>query len=398
MVNFSRRHIPFFGIALLSLLLGSNATSAHGQVPPNPSPQPPRQPNTPGTLPTGTPSQPPSKQGYSPDPQELEALLPPKAAPAVTVQGADLTGGQINAAFCPGQDAIAICVREIGSAQATVKVQTFQLLSFRVAQAMQEAVRRGVKVTLIVDESNMQAYEAGAKYLLMPNVLLFGDARHSSLGGNLIIVDDKTIITGAYRFDRVADERSATSVLVLKNLPRLASGYLQDFHLHVAHSRRYNIGAVNEIRPDPNQAAVPTDAKQRDSAATQYLAQLNAYAQRVTAASEKPQPIPRGLDVEKYELPPLVANQPWMEKYVGRSVELSFVVNKEGKAGRIEVLTTTGNKQLDEMAKTLVLQKTFPFVTDEEGRRVVYGFNHVFPVVPANSGTRSNGNPSSGTP
>lgn len=140
--------------------------------------------------------------------------------------------------FSPGGGCTEAIVREIGRAQRQVLVQAYSFTSMQISQAISKAYGRGVKVVVILDESNLTDKHAAVNNLLTQRVPTFVDSKHNIAHNKVIVIDEQTVITGSFNFTVAAEKDNAENLLIVRR-SELASKYVQNFMEHFKHSEIY---------------------------------------------------------------------------------------------------------------------------------------------------------------
>ena len=129
-------------------------------------------------------------------------------------------------------------MREVNSAKTELKVQAYSFTSPSIAEAIARAYARGVRTTVILDDSNDTAKYTGATYLVNHGVPTFIDAKHAIAHNKIMIIDGTTVITGSFNFTEAAEKSNAENLLILHR-PDVAQKYLANFDVHLKHSEPY---------------------------------------------------------------------------------------------------------------------------------------------------------------
>lgn len=137
------------------------------------------------------------------------------------------------------QDAI---VKEIDSAQKSLYVATYQLTNKHISAAILDAFSRGVKVSLLVDRSQRNVLK-GDQYCCAANVAkvipTYVDTKHAIFHNKVIVVDEKTVITGSFNFSNAAEKSNAENMLIIRDDPVLAGEYIANWYKHQQHAEKY---------------------------------------------------------------------------------------------------------------------------------------------------------------
>jgi len=145
----------------------------------------------------------------------------------------------IEALFSPGGGCADRIVEEIGAAKESVRVQVYFFTSKPIANALVAAKKRGVHVEVILDKSQEKMTYGRFRVLRRAGIGVYFDREHSTANNKIILIDDRTIITGSYNFTKAAEEKNAENVLIIKGDADLFERYLENYQRHRAHSKRY---------------------------------------------------------------------------------------------------------------------------------------------------------------
>ncbi len=140
--------------------------------------------------------------------------------------------------FSPNGGCTDAIVRELDKAKNTVLVQAYSFTSYRIAKALLDAHKRGVKVEVILDKSQNTHQYSSATFLYNQRISLKIDAQHGIAHNKIIIIDGKTVITGSFNFTKAAEEKNAENLLVIHD-KKLAERYTKNWQEHEKHSEVY---------------------------------------------------------------------------------------------------------------------------------------------------------------
>jgi phosphatidylserine/phosphatidylglycerophosphate/cardiolipin synthase-like enzyme len=140
--------------------------------------------------------------------------------------------------FSPHGGCTDAIVRELDKAQGTVLVQAYSFTSYRIAKAILDAHKRGVKVEVILDKSQRTDQYSSATFLYNSGIPVKIDAVHVIAQNKIMIIDGETAITGSFNFTRAAEEKNAENLLVIRD-KKLAEQYIKNWKEHDRHSEVY---------------------------------------------------------------------------------------------------------------------------------------------------------------
>jgi len=89
-------------------------------------------------------------------------------------------------------DAIA---RELDKAQSTVLVQAYSFTSYKIAKALLDAHKRGVKVEIILDKSQKSDQYSSADFLSNSGMSVKIDSEHAIAHNKVMLIDGEAVIT-----------------------------------------------------------------------------------------------------------------------------------------------------------------------------------------------------------
>ncbi len=140
--------------------------------------------------------------------------------------------GKIEAAFSPRQGAEELVLRVIRAANHEVRLMAYSFTAAEVVSELLAANKRGVDVQIVVDFRNnitedhsgkaRRALSALSSAGIPVRVVSAWALQHSKV----VVVDQKTTLTGSYNFSATAATRNSENVLVVWDSPELAKAYL----------------------------------------------------------------------------------------------------------------------------------------------------------------------------
>jgi phosphatidylserine/phosphatidylglycerophosphate/cardiolipin synthase-like enzyme len=156
-----------------------------------------------------------------------------------------------DAHFSPKGNCTEIVVRELKQARHEVLVLAYSFTSRPISEALIEAKLRGVHVDIVLDKSNEHEEHTDLHFLLEQGLPPLIDAEHAIAHNKVMIVDQRTLITGSFNFTNQAEHENAENLLVLKGHPDLVHLYRQNFQTHKSHAR----AADPKAKPAPSSRA-----------------------------------------------------------------------------------------------------------------------------------------------
>ena len=145
-------------------------------------------------------------------------------------------GIHIDAVFSPGGGCEDRIVKEIESATQRVCVQVYIFTSKPICDSLVQAKKRGVDVKVILDKSQEKAAFGRWPVMQKSGVKVLFDRDHEVANSKIILIDDRTIITGSYNFTKAAEEKNAENIVIIENDGDSFTKFKENFDKHLAHS------------------------------------------------------------------------------------------------------------------------------------------------------------------
>jgi phosphatidylserine/phosphatidylglycerophosphate/cardiolipin synthase-like enzyme len=164
--------------------------------------------------------------------------LSPGGAPSVSEDG-------ISVNFSPRGGCTERVIDEINQAQREIEMQAYSFTSEPITRALIAAHHRGVKVTIVLDKSDIKE-RSDAGEVAGDRIATFIDDKHSIAHNKIILIDGQTIVTGSFNFTNQAERANAENLIVLHGRPKLYAAYDANFKQHLAHSEPYSGSLARE--------------------------------------------------------------------------------------------------------------------------------------------------------
>lgn len=145
--------------------------------------------------------------------------------------------GDARVCFTPGEDCTGMLVTEIATARREILVQAYGFTNPAIAQALADARRREVAVSVILDGGALgqKAGSAVAQQLAAAGIHILVDGDHAIAHNKVMVIDGSTVVTGSFNFTRSAQSRNAENLVILHD-ETLAGRYAANWHRHADHS------------------------------------------------------------------------------------------------------------------------------------------------------------------
>lgn len=148
--------------------------------------------------------------------------------------------GEIEFAFSPHKGAEDLVLKVIRSAKSEVIVAAYAFTSAPVTQALLDAKKRGVKVSVLADHKhNLSRDESGKAQAALGALTNAGVATRSIAvypihHDKFIIVDRRHVQLGSFNYTAAAAKSNSEYVVANWNNPQLADGFLRHFEANWA--------------------------------------------------------------------------------------------------------------------------------------------------------------------
>ena len=141
-----------------------------------------------------------------------------------------------------GEDCAAIAAAQIAAAKSTVDIQAYSFTEPRIAQALEEAVFRGVKIRAIFDKTDPNERGEKASEVAASGVTSAVDYDVAIAHNKVIVIDGKTCLGGSFNYTVSANEKNAENMTVIYDDPTWAAFYEDNFAFRLQQSRPYTGG------------------------------------------------------------------------------------------------------------------------------------------------------------
>ncbi len=125
-------------------------------------------------------------------------LLYTSSSPAPPVSAGPLAAEVVQVFFSPDGGATEAVVRELGNAKTEILVQAYTFTSAPIANALVDAHKRGVKVTVLLDGSQRIAHYTSVPFVANDGIPTFIDAKHAIADNKIMVIDQAGVITGSF--------------------------------------------------------------------------------------------------------------------------------------------------------------------------------------------------------
>lgn len=140
--------------------------------------------------------------------------------------------------FSPKGGCTEAIVSALGSAKETVLVQAYSFTSKPIFAALVAAQKRGVRVQLVLDRSNLSQKSSEADAAIDVGIPVLIDSKHEIAHNKVMVIDYELTITGSFNFTHNAEMNNAENLLLIRS-KELAARYTNNWNVHARHSEPY---------------------------------------------------------------------------------------------------------------------------------------------------------------
>lgn len=137
------------------------------------------------------------------------------------------TAPAVENAFSPNQGAEQLVLRQIVSADRTIRVAAYSFTSPTIVRALLAAKKRGVDVKVVVDDKGNKgkANIAALNLLVNAGIPTRTVSTYAIHHDKYIIADNLHVQTGSFNYSQAAAKSNSENVIVIWNNPELAASY-----------------------------------------------------------------------------------------------------------------------------------------------------------------------------
>jgi phosphatidylserine/phosphatidylglycerophosphate/cardiolipin synthase-like enzyme len=137
--------------------------------------------------------------------------------------------GYVEIAFSPGGGITGMIVREIKNAASAIDIQAYSFTSVPIGDALAEAKKRGVKVRIILDKSDVREKEGCLPGFISAGIETRIDRAFAIAHSKVMIIDGRDVVTGSFNFTASAEKNNSENCIILHGNPEIAAAYEKDF-------------------------------------------------------------------------------------------------------------------------------------------------------------------------
>ena len=130
--------------------------------------------------------------------------------------------------FSPDNGALDVVLMGINSARKSIDVAAYAFTSKPIAEALVNARHRGVAVRVVADAHESTSRYSVLMYLQGQGVSVQLDKQVDLMHNKFMVIDSSSVQTGSFNYTYSA-VKNAENVILLRNVPKLAASYTQEY-------------------------------------------------------------------------------------------------------------------------------------------------------------------------
>ena len=134
-------------------------------------------------------------------------------------------GASFDTGFSPNGGSLQLVIKGINSAKKSIHVAAYSFTSKPIAEALLNASKRGVEVKVVADEKSNSGKYSATTYLANNHIPIKLDGNYPIFHHKFMVIDGTTLETGSFNYSAAAANKNAENVLMLWNVPDIASAY-----------------------------------------------------------------------------------------------------------------------------------------------------------------------------
>jgi phosphatidylserine/phosphatidylglycerophosphate/cardiolipin synthase-like enzyme len=129
-----------------------------------------------------------------------------------------------------------LAVKQIAAAKTSIYLMAYSFTSKPIELALVAAAKRGVKVEVILDKSNVGYKYSGSTVMVAAGIPTTIDDSHAIAHNKIVIIDESVVLGGSFNYTNAAQKSNAENMTVTKDA-KIAALYLANWKLHRAHAK-----------------------------------------------------------------------------------------------------------------------------------------------------------------
>jgi phosphatidylserine/phosphatidylglycerophosphate/cardiolipin synthase-like enzyme len=127
--------------------------------------------------------------------------------------------------FSPGGTAVKLVLDVIASAKSSILVACYSFTNRDIAEALENAAHRGVKVQIVADDGASKDKYSQVRIVSAAGIPVRLATRYAIMHNKFMIIDGVTVETGSFNYTAAAVKSNAENAIVIRNAPDIAKKY-----------------------------------------------------------------------------------------------------------------------------------------------------------------------------
>ena len=146
---------------------------------------------------------------------------------ALSAHGAELS---YEIGFSPKGESLQIVLKGISEAKESILVAAYSFTSKPISEALLDAHKRGVRVAVVADHKGNSGRYTAVNFLANHGVPVRLNGRYAILHHKFMVIDGSAVQLGSFNYSAAAVDKNAENVLLLKDVPGIASQYAEEWN------------------------------------------------------------------------------------------------------------------------------------------------------------------------
>jgi phosphatidylserine/phosphatidylglycerophosphate/cardiolipin synthase-like enzyme len=131
--------------------------------------------------------------------------------------------------FSPGGTAVKLVLDIISSAKSSILVACYSFTNRDIAEALENAAHRGVKVQIVADSGAAKDKYSQVRIVSAAGIPVRIATRYAIMHNKFIVIDGSTVETGSFNYTEAAVKSNAENAIVIRNAPDIAKVYMTEW-------------------------------------------------------------------------------------------------------------------------------------------------------------------------
>jgi len=131
--------------------------------------------------------------------------------------------------FSPGGTAVKLVLDVIGSAKSSILVACYSFTNRDIAEALESAAHRGVKVQIVADDGAAKDKYSQVRIVSAAGIPVRLATRYAIMHNKFMVIDGVTVETGSFNYTAAAVKSNAENAIVMWNAPDIAKVYASEW-------------------------------------------------------------------------------------------------------------------------------------------------------------------------